>query len=195
MLIVRIFCMAAFSWICGSLTSKAAVLANYQFSSGSVASSDSDGLSTAGNFIFSGAPSSTEAAASSSTHMAYFRTSSLTPTAAGAVTNNDYFSFSFTPAVGQAYNLSSLTFDFGGSNTTGGDDFTTFAFLRTNAAGDNFTTNVDGLVSKVVNAGGNENQLQSFSIDLSSLSQFQNLSTTTEFRFTCTVPSQTSVRS
>jgi len=133
--------------------------------------------------MFSGAPSSTEAAASSSTHMAYFRTSSLTSTAAGAATNNDYFSFSFTPGVGQAYNLSSLTFDFGGSNTTGGAEFTTFAFLRTNAAGDNFTTDVGGLVSKVVIAGGNENQLESFSIDLTSLSEFQNLSTATEFRF------------
>lgn len=175
----------------------AAVLANYTFDdpSGSVvnsASSDTDPTSTASAFtINNGGTAGGGAAISASTDMAFFRSDGLTNSEAGAAGAPDYFSFTFTPNVGTSYNLTSITFDLGGSNggPTGGagggpsPTYSVFAFVRSSAEAIDFSTTIGSPVTQTVPGPGDGAvyNLSQRTINLTG-PDFANVTTATTFR-------------
>jgi len=120
----------------------ATVLAHYTFAGGSASSIDTDPDSTAG--AMTSAVGGTSGFSSSSS-TAYARRSPETTTAAAtAVSGNDYFQFTVTPAVGPTLNLTSLTLNQYATTTETGDDrWTSYLFVRSDAL-DNYGSNVDG---------------------------------------------------
>jgi hypothetical protein len=109
---------------------EAAVLANYQFGSGSSASSDADAGSTALAFTVHDATNDGTATGDSglsgSTHMAFLRSEATPPTdtanhpdQAAALDDDDYFSFQVDAVGANVLNLTSLVFSFGASTGTG----------------------------------------------------------------------------
>src|SRR6218665_1694337 len=118
----------------------AVTVALYDFEAGANGreqSDDTDLTSTASAFTLSGGGSggtSPQAAISTSTSQPFIRSLSLTNSKAGAITNNDYFSFTVTPDVGTPYSLTQLAFDLGGSNITDGsspaDNYTAYMSLQ-----------------------------------------------------------------
>jgi hypothetical protein len=119
-------------------TANAAIIAQYPFSSSSLASTDTDPNSTASNFVVS--PSFSSAAISSRGNPAnsiFVTTSQFTATnEAAAVTSGRYLEFSLSN-FGTA-SLTDLTFQVAAE-----DPAPITYFFRTNAGGDNFTTNLD----------------------------------------------------
>ena len=167
--------------------SPAAVLANYTFNDSSTTvanpnSSDTDGLTSASTFTANnGGPVGGGAGISSSTDMAFFRSDGLTTTTGDAVTNGDYFQFTISPIGGASMTLTSVTLDFGGSNSgTGGASFTTFGVIRSNAEAVDYTTDL-GSFSKTITADSTDNQLTGQTVNLSG-SDFLNLTTPVTFR-------------
>lgn len=163
--------------------SHAVVLAEYRFPSAAVTSTDTDPTSAAGSFSVSGGTATgftnPQAGFSSSGSNAFFRSSSLTNTAAGAVTDGDYFSFTLTPAA--TYNLTTLTFNFGGNNGgAASPEFTASTFLRSSL--DGFTSDIGLVAQHTIAAATTATATSPFSINLSA-PQFQNLSTPVTFRF------------
>lgn len=89
-------------------TQAAVIVANYTFSGGSTASSDTDPTSSAGNVARgSGLPGG---GFSSSTSTAFARSIDTAADPATAISGNSYFTFTLTPTPGPV-NLSALTFD------------------------------------------------------------------------------------
>lgn len=173
-----------------------AILANYDFThtgSGASAvanpnSSDSNSGSVAGTFTLSGGTATggtvPQAAISTSTDQPFIRSLSLTNSKAGAIGGNDYFSFSLTPNAGNAYNMTTLAFDFGGSNAADATlDYTASLALQASIGGGAFF-DVGSVIDKTVLANATSgNQLSPFSIDLSSVSAFQGVTDPVVFRF------------
>jgi hypothetical protein len=142
--------------------SRGAILAQYNFTAGSVASSDTDSTSTAGNFTISnGGTAGGGGGFSTTSNTAFFRSDGLTTSAAGALGAPDYFAFTFTPTGGSSFNLNSITLKIGGSNggTTGGPAggpfvaYTSSGFLRTNAETTPYSTDA-GTFSQLIPGPG-----------------------------------------
>jgi hypothetical protein len=159
-----------------------AILAQYDFTTGVVTSSDTDSSSTAGNFtVTNGGTVGGGAGFSTTTNMAFFRSDGLTGTEAGAVAAPDYFSFTITPTTGPT-SLTSLTFLFGGSTSTAVDGtFDPFVSIRTSAEAVPYNTNIGTATRNVPNTG-TANQLSSFSINLTNIPELQNFTTPVTFR-------------
>lgn len=149
-------------------SSEAAVLAQYTFTGASPVSTDTDPNGTASNFNVSGGSypvDSSTSGFSSLSSSVFIRSSVLTNTESGAISGNDYFSFTLTPNAGVTYNLSSLDLNFGGNSD--GTTFGVGAFLRTslNGYGTNSITPIS--ISQTVSTTGTT--YGAFSFDLSSL--------------------------
>jgi hypothetical protein len=99
----------------------AAVLANYNFDSGT-ASTVTEAGSTPGAFSFNdgGDEGSLSADIGTGTN-AFIRSDATGSTEALALADDDYFFFTVTADVGQTLNLTSLVFDFGASTQTNGN--------------------------------------------------------------------------
>lgn len=161
LLIVPAACSA---FVAFSEFSSGAVLANYAFAGGTSASTDTDSNSTASPLTFSngantgtttGTGAVTGAAISSSTDMFYFRTTGLTSSESGAIGAPDYISFTFTPNPGTAYNLQTITLNFGGSNAGGtAAAYTSYAFLRSSLEDTPYSTNIGTTISRNVPGPG-----------------------------------------
>lgn len=99
---------------------RADVIANYTFDSGSAASSDSNANSTASNVsLYNLVPQESAASSdigiSSASSMFILYTQATGSTQAEALADDDYFSFTVSAVPGNVLNLTSLTFDLGGS--------------------------------------------------------------------------------
>lgn len=177
--------------VCGALAlvmtaaaANADVLANYNFTSGSRASTDTDANTVASTFDggsgfqTAGVDNSTIDLNHGNPAPAIFIDSTFTDgtTQSAAVTANDFFTFTISPASGFTFSLSSLSFDYANTSTT-----TTFPtenfFVRSSA--DNFSANLAGAVTA---AAGSNGTFASTTITLSGNSALQNLSSPIEFR-------------
>lgn len=102
-------------------------------------------------------------------------------TAANAFTNNYYIEFTLTPSAGYSTSLTSLTFLIGGS--AGTVAYNANFYVRSNLVGTGFDTNVGLLQTVAVPASASGTTLQgSATIDLSSLSAFQDVESAVIFR-------------
>jgi len=102
--------------------------------------------------------------------------------AALSLSGNWYIEFTITPSSGYALSLDSLTFDMGGSSNAG-QTFNANFFVRSNLAGTGFDTNVGTLQTVFVPGGSpGSNTPGEATIDLSSLSMFQDVQVATTFR-------------
>lgn len=171
------------------MASHSAVLAAYRFDAAPRQNStDTDAGSTASAFSLSGGTatggSPTQAAISSDTNQPYIRSLSLTSTKAGAIAENDYFSFTLTPTGGSSHDLGLLNFQFGGSNvTSGGADYTAFMSLQASVNGGAFF-DVGPEVSRTILFNSTSSpQLSDYSIDLGAVSALQGLTDPVTFRF------------
>jgi len=178
--------------------SQAAILASYTFDdpSATVAnntSSDTDTNSAASIFaITNGGAAGTGPGISASTDMAFFRSDGLTTTEGGAIGAPDYFTFTFTPNIGTSFALTSITFDFGGSNggPTGGpsggpsNSFNVFAVLRSNAEAVDYSTNIGATATQLIPGPGDGAvyNLSQRTFDLTGSPEFANVTTATTFR-------------
>jgi hypothetical protein len=172
---------------------RADVVARYDFGDGSFTSTDTDTKSAAGTFAAgagltgfvtsrigdnAGTPFTTSAATGdrkSNPHGALFTGSSANQTTqAGAVTNNDYLSFTFTPNAGVTYNFTTLQFKLA---TVSNNPCPEGIFVRSSLTGTTDLTS--GTITTVRKADG---AFQLFSIDLTGVSALQNVATATEFR-------------
>jgi hypothetical protein len=155
----------------------AGVLANYPFTGSSQASTDADGNSTAGSFgDGAGWTSSIDVGRGNvAPSISVVSTSTDSSTQSGAVTANDYWTFTITPNAGFTLNLSSLTFDY--ANYTNDATFPTENFFARSSI-NGFSSNLAAAVTATVASAG---AFSNASIDLSGAS-FQNVATPIEFR-------------
>lgn len=172
-------------------SAQAVVLAQYNFThTGGGAntpnplSSDTQPNSVAGAFGTAGHTAG-EGGISGSTDMAFLRTSELTTTTEGAVTAGDYFTFTFTPDPGATFNLTSVKFDFGGSNSgsSAAPAFTVTVALRSDAEAVDYSTNLATPFSKTITANTTDNQLSAVPEVFLTAPEFQNVSGPVTFRF------------
>lgn len=178
---------ASIAWFSGVETSKAVVLAQYQFTSNSGASTDSDLLTTASSVTFgtfTGAAASAVAALSN--NEAQVRTDATAPASytppgtdvSGALTNGAYITFTLLTN-GNATSIGSLSFLhlFRNANPgIGNPGIAVFSSLT------GFTSS-DSLGTFLLGTGTNGAILSaSRVIDLSSNSSFQNITGDVEFR-------------
>lgn len=169
----NVFCAFGFTLFFVTQAAHAVVVAQYNFTGGSGASSDSDS-SVAGTFAGAGGGT-----ISSGTGTAYFLGDTTSSGEATAVSGNDYFSFTITPAAGTTLDLTTLTFDLGG-NTAGTGAFVVSAFVRTGL--DTFATTVGSpsvSATSVPDSSGSTPMFENRSVDLSSLT---SISATTVIR-------------
>lgn len=180
---------AVFSLVFSSFA-VADIVARYDFEDGSITSSDADPNSTAGIFI----PSAGLTYASSTVgdnQATPFTTSAATgdvngspdsnliggadqSTQAGALTNNDYLSFTLTPTAGFSYTFTQLDFKLAASGANFADGF----FVRTNLTG---SINIaSGTFTSVQSSDG---AFDLFTVNLSGIAELQNVSSAVEFRF------------
>jgi hypothetical protein len=109
---LRLTALAALFIHSGGAAVRAATVANYTFSGNSLASSDTDTSSTAGNIVV-GAGLSGSTTFFTAFTSAFGMTSDHTPsTSQDAIAADDYFSFTVTPSGGQSLSYSSLQFSF-----------------------------------------------------------------------------------
>ena len=175
----RLGLFAALTIAAGPLAS-ADVLANYTFTAGSSASTDTDPNSTASNAAWVGIA---ESGFSSSTGTAFARSSAVQ----SGLTTSTYFEISLSAAAGYELDLSSITFDLGAQNASATDTYEVRASLRSDADNDNFQSyilfdqNNSNTATYVRAAGVSGTGFSSWSADLSGAS-YQDLSNIT-FRF------------
>ena len=176
-------CVIGFFLVAARASSASSVVASYLFINSSAASSDSD-PSTAGNFTVSIA-SPNGGISVTSGNGGYLKANvagaGITGTTAqkesAAITNGTYYSFTITPAAGTALQLTSLTFNLGGSANSQGN-FIVSAFLRTSV--DNFSANTGTITSgsySVPNDGNAHFNSTGTNIDLSGLSSIAGTTT------------------
>ena len=173
--------IAAISIMASSLA-PAVILAQYNFASGVVTSSDPAGDGGSGNFsVNNGSTVGGGAGFSGGTHMAFFRSDGLTASEMDAVAAPDYFSFTYTPDAG-SYQLTSLTLLFGGSsNTDANGTFTSHVSLRSDAEAVDYSS-VLGSSSKVIGNADADNHLDAVSFDLSGFAELQTITAPVTFR-------------
>jgi hypothetical protein len=173
--------------------SDAAVLAQYNFTGSSDATSDADanslatslGIGTLGtefgalgtNHGFSTATVVNSGSATASSPVRFVRNDFTAGVEATAITNNDYFKFTLTPGATFQANLTSLFFDYS-ANGSGTLENTASFFVRSSA--DGFAANVGTTASATI-TGSAAADYQRQTIDLSGAA-FQNLTAPIEFR-------------
>lgn len=165
-------------------------IANYNFTGGSRASSVSVSGLSAGNV----ASPKTYFGFSSGLGQAYVfpttvvngpgGTSAYSTTAADAVANDRYFEFTVTPTAGNQVTLATLSFNYGAVTSTGvlpqaGAPITPMFQVRSSV--DNFSASI-GDTTAIVFGQSTSDVSKSFSVSLSSLGGFSELTTTTTFR-------------
>lgn len=152
------------------------VLANYTFSGSSRSSFDVDNNSTATAFAdgpgFIGTIDTVRGNPTPSIAINSAQTDSTGQT--GAVTAEDYFTFTITPSGGVAFNFTSLTFDY--ANYTNSGAFPTENFFVRSSV-DNFGANLASAVTANVASAG---AFTTASVTLGAA--FQNVSSPVEFR-------------
>jgi hypothetical protein len=152
--------------------SHGAILAQYNFTGGSAASSDTDLDTMAGSFT---APTG---GVFDSTWDNVYALSNSTP---ASFTPSYYFSFTVTPTIDLALNLDTLSFDYA-YNRTGGSSTGTLAanfVVQTNT--DSFAANVATFSRNYGNVTGGSNFASTGNIDLSGAA-YQNLTDPFEVR-------------
>lgn len=154
--------------------SGALVVADYEFVSSSPASTASYPDATANTFtngsglsiIFSDGWVSTGA-------------SSTTNSDAGAVSGDDYFTFTLTPINGASLNLTSLNFGTA-FYANASNNYTAYLFVRSSV--DNFATNIGSIISITGQSNTTSPSFAQQSLNLSG-GIYQNLTTPITFRF------------
>jgi hypothetical protein len=160
-----------------AIRANAGVLGSYPFTGSSRASTDSDANTTASNITDGAGLTSTIDATRGNPSPSISVSSDQTDagTNAGAVTANDYISFTLTPLSGATFSLTSLALDAANWSTT-----TTFPleeyFLRSSVNG--FASNIGSTQTLAAASNG---AITPNSFDLSG-AVFQNLTTAIEFR-------------
>lgn len=126
------------------LSVEAAVIANYTFAT-DLTSSDSESNSTAGSLSAgSGLPNG-----GISSQRYRVRSDDTDSTASGAVSGNDYISFTVTPGSGYQFSsFTSLTLDYG-SESNGNKNY--YCFLRSSV--DNYAANIGSTLNRLNDAG------------------------------------------
>ena len=179
------------AFVFGSTIATAQItVANYNFTSGSRASSVSVAGLTAGQVT----SPKTYFGFSSGLGQAYVfpttvvngpgGTSAYSTTAADAVANDRYFEFTVTPAAGNQVTLTTLSFNYGAVTSTGalpqaGAPITPMFQVRSSV--DNFSTSI-GETTAFVFGQSTSDVSKSFSVGLSSLGGFSQLTAATTFR-------------
>ncbi len=172
-----VVCLAAIS-------AKGAILSQWTFDAISTAPSNVIAGATAGNFSTPGTfPGTTGPVASTTvsgvggTAPYVFGAGGLSTSEASAITDNDFYTFTLTPTVGNAVSFSAVSF-YGWANTGFNADSYTF-FVRSNQTGnttlDTFTQTIE-----LANATSPSGTSQ-FSINLSGVAALQNVSSATTF--------------
>ncbi|MFA6287064.1 MAG: hypothetical protein WC661_06715 [Opitutaceae bacterium] len=175
--------------LCPMIARSQTTLANYNFTSASVASTVSVGGVAASTFT---SPKSYFNFSSSNGTAYVFPTtvvngsggtSAYSTTVADAIANNRYFQFTITPDSGNQVALSALSFNYGAITASGsfpqaGAPITVAFEVRSSV--DNFTTSI-GSVSASFNQSEN-NVTGLYTINLTSISGYSLLTTATTFR-------------
>ena len=167
--------LAAAIALSGALSSPAAVIADYQFTGGSAASTDTQPNSTAANFTLSSLFSG-NGGISAGTETA-FANSSVTPSTAGdAILQNSWFSFTVTPDSGYSLSLTSLTFNTSYDGIDGAAAVSANWFVRSSL--DGFSSNIGTTFNQAYTT---TLSLQPRTVDLTA-SLFQDVTSPVTFR-------------
>lgn len=158
-------------------TARAAILAQYPFTD-NLSSLDTDTNSTVSTLGFFGGSVDSTIGLSAAGHV-YFRGLDMTGTTEGAIANDDYFTFTFTPNAGTQFQLQTLTFNLGGSNNTD-NPFT--AQLAVYSSADGFASRLGDLATYAVAAQTGTSFGATTTIDLSGLGTLTS-ATPVAFRF------------
>ena len=162
-----------------ALSLRANTIASYDFATAApFISSDTELNSSAGNFTLASGLSANSGRSTTSpnTNTIFTRGTSLGTTASGAVSGNDYYSFTVTPTTGFQLNLMSLTFLTDATVATGTNSYTANLFVRSSL--DSFGANIGTTITDTSNVASSY-VLQS--VDLSS-GTYQGISSPVEFR-------------
>ncbi|WPJ97242.1 hypothetical protein SH580_05915 [Coraliomargarita algicola] len=176
--------------VLASGASASVVVADYDFSGGSAASGDTDSFTTAGDYIGTVSPNtSTYSGISSGSNNAFFFSFQTEGSLSNAITANDYHSFTLDVETGGAtVSLDSLEFDQAFWNT---HPTLTFS-VSVLSSFDGFATAGDLLGTYTIDGAdydsGSGSDLDVSTtvaqfIDLSGITEFQELSSDVEFRF------------
>jgi len=185
--LLRFFALVAMTILALTAASQAAVLAAYDFTSGSAAASTTGTGVTAGNFqsfdTTNEGAIGIDTGFSSTGGTTYLRSDATGSTQANALTDDDYFSVTISVTTpGEILNLTSLTLTLGGSSDGNGAVFTNQIYLLSSV--DSFGSVIAGTgatASININTASppfDMNTAGSTSFDLSALA-YQGLSTIT----------------
>lgn len=155
------------------------VIASYDFATAApFISSDTELNSSAGNFTLASGLSANSGRSTTSPNVntIFTRGTSLGTTASGAVSGNDYYTFTVTPTTGFKLNLTSLTFLTDATVATGTNSYTANLFVRSSL--DSFGANIGTMIADTSNVASSY-VLQS--VDLSS-GTYQGITSPVEFR-------------
>jgi hypothetical protein len=158
---------------------ESATLVSYDFPSGALAPTTSASNTITGNYLL-GVPPDGLVAASTSSNV-YYQTgtdSAADSSSSLAITNNFYSAFTITPSSGFALNLSTLSFNYGGT-TPPLESFTANFFIRSSI--DGFAADIGTTFSMAIPVNQTTPTYNVASIDLSG-SDFQSLSAAVTFR-------------
>tara|TARA_R100000027_G_scaffold13062_1_gene9337 strand:- start:12237 stop:12998 length:762 start_codon:yes stop_codon:yes gene_type:complete len=168
--------------------SASTVVAEYEFTGGSAASSATDPSATGENYIATVAPNTaTYSGISVSSSNAYFFSFETTDHLTDAIASNDYHSFTLdVESTGATVSLESLDFaqEFWNTHTT--LDFSVSVFIGTTDAYFDSITASDSIVNYTINGSdyaNGDNALENRSVDLSVITDLQNLTSDAEIRF------------
>ncbi len=158
-----------------------ATLAEYEFVDGSLSPTTESSSVEASNIS---SPKNYIVGSGSADNMAFALLNGGSPSystsAQNAITNSRYIEFTITPVEGEMLDISSLSFDYGGSAGPG-RSYTSYFQVRSDI--DNYAAELGTTEGYAVVAGApTTNTGGSFSVDLSELSEFQNISTSVTFR-------------
>jgi hypothetical protein len=139
-MMIRTLAAASLVFITGA-AARGAVVASYNFNSGSAASSDTDPNSTALNVsLVDGTPHEAsighaDSGLGGSYGQIFVYAGATGSDQTAAVADDDYFTFTINAAVGKVLNLSSLTFDLGGSAPSTDGTFTDTVYVQESVDG------------------------------------------------------------
>jgi hypothetical protein len=157
---------------------EAATLVLYDFSAATFVTSDTDTNSSAGNFTFASGLSANSGRSTTApnANTIFTRGTSLGTTAAGAVSGNDYYTFTLSPSAGYQMNLNNLTFSTDATLASGTNSFTGNIFVRSDL--DGYTSDIGPTIT---DTGSTVSSYVLQNIDLSGAA-FQGLTTAITFR-------------
>lgn len=151
-------------------STQAAVIAQYTFDGGSPSSSISDPGWTASDLgLGAGLPGG---GVSSTTETAFNLATETTNSEAGAISGDDYFTFTITANADTIIDFTQLTVDLGGNGAGSAPSYNTNFRLRTSL--DNFSAPSLLTDANITTPGGNPIVLTTFTADLSGLSNISS---------------------